>query len=630
MTPSANDALRLAPPPGRAEATAGPGAGTQADPPAGVDTPSRIGDAASRGNLVGLVLARDFQIVRRLGEGGMGTVYLAEQLSLKRKVAVKLLKAELAQDDVSRRRFETEAKAVAQLSHANIVQVYAVGEQDGLLFMALEFVDGWTLKDYLSRKGPPELPIALSIMRQVAGALARAAEVGIIHRDIKPENILLTRKVEVKVTDFGLSRIINQGHGLNLTQTGTSMGTPLYMSPEQVMGVPLDPRTDLYSFGATCYHLLAGHPPFTGDSAMAVGIKHVQDEPPPLAKIRPDLPADLAPLVHRLLAKRPEDRYQTAREVMRDLKRISDVAFGATGSVPSATLPVGGPSSTKLAASAPRPPVDATEPYIVESLPELTAKPPRRWVPWIIGLSLAAAVLAGAVVGQMLKPQEEPQPSATASIPVPAASASKATDPRLDFPFRRPGGGPLGPLRPNRDRPDPMEADLRRRIRETEKAGLGDSAQIEEGVRRRIELVFHYLLREPSRDLEKAGKFCEELRASKIPNYRLAGELCDAVVLALRREPFESTRLLKDLAVRLEKNDAERSIVNQMLKMPDHNLARLLTVAQLEISRQVPNAIIPQPVRELFLQARLNLPIEERKQDKKLLDLLPKPPEGKP
>src|SRR5262245_42198704 len=204
----------------------------------------------------------DFQLLRLLGEGGMGQVYRAEQLSLKRRVALKLLRSELASNEVSRRRFEAEAKAVAKLTHANIVQVYAVGEHDGLLFMALEYVDGRNLREHLHHRGPPELPTALSILRQAASALQRAAELGIVHRDIKPENILLTRKGEVKVADFGLSRVLSENQPANnLTQTGTTMGTPLYMSPEQVEGKPLDHRTDIYSLGVTCYHMLAGQPP---------------------------------------------------------------------------------------------------------------------------------------------------------------------------------------------------------------------------------------------------------------------------------------------------------------------------------------------------------------------------------
>src|SRR5262249_42490294 len=153
----------------------------------------------------------------------------------------------------------------------------------GITYIALEYVEGRNLKEFLVKKGPPDLLLALSFMRQVASALQRASELGIIHRDIKPENILLTRKGEVKVADFGLSRVLaGEQRPVNLTQSGVTMGTPLYMAPEQVEGKPVDPRTDIYSLGVTFYHLLAGEPPFNGSHAFEVALAHVRTEPEPL------------------------------------------------------------------------------------------------------------------------------------------------------------------------------------------------------------------------------------------------------------------------------------------------------------------------------------------------------------
>ncbi|MFO0849738.1 MAG: serine/threonine-protein kinase [Gemmataceae bacterium] len=277
----------------------------------------------------------DFHVVRPLGQGGMGTVYLARQLSLKRDVALKILRDDLAASPAALQRFQHEAEAVARVTHPNIVQVYAVGEADGLKYMALEYVEGRNLKEYLARKGPPDLPLALHLLRQVAAALQRAGEAGLVHRDIKPENILVTRKGEVKVADFGLARAFaSDAPAVNLTQTGMTLGTPLYMAPEQVQGKPTDHRTDLYSFGVTAFHLLAGQPPFTGATAFEVAVQHVQNPPPSLAAVRPDLPADLVGLVHTLMAKDPAARYQTARDVLRDLARIQKGA--------PVTLPAGG------------------------------------------------------------------------------------------------------------------------------------------------------------------------------------------------------------------------------------------------------------------------------------------------
>src|SRR5215207_4228936 len=172
----------------------------------------------------------DFELVRRIGVGGMGQVYLARQRSLKRQVAVKVLKGELAANVTALRRFQAEAEAVANITHAHIVQVYAIGDAQGLHYMALEYVDGRNLRDFLEKKGVPDVPLALEVMRQVASALERAGELGFVHRDVKPENILLSRRGEVKVTDFGLSRCFATDAPLHLTQSGVTMGTPLYMS----------------------------------------------------------------------------------------------------------------------------------------------------------------------------------------------------------------------------------------------------------------------------------------------------------------------------------------------------------------------------------------------------------------
>jgi serine/threonine-protein kinase len=264
----------------------------------------------------------DYRILRRLGRGGMADVYLAEQTSLRRQVALKLLKRELSTDETYVRRFHLEAQAAAALVHANIVQIYEVGRVDGHHYIAQEYVQGCNLKEYMTRRGLPEPKLALSILRQVAAALARAGDQGVVHRDIKPENIMLTKDGEVKVADFGLARVASNGNALNLTQVGVTMGTPLYMSPEQVEGKSFDARSDLYSLGVTSYHMLTGEPPFRGDTALAVAIQHVRSEPPRLETLRPDLPPALCRVVHKLMAKLPEQRYQSPREVLRELRSI--------------------------------------------------------------------------------------------------------------------------------------------------------------------------------------------------------------------------------------------------------------------------------------------------------------------
>jgi tRNA A-37 threonylcarbamoyl transferase component Bud32 len=271
-------------------------------------------------DLTGRVLG-DFRVERRLGQGGMGEVYLAHQLSLDRKVALKVLRPDLLTNPTNLSRFEAEATAVAKLNHPNIVHVYTLGDIDGLRYIAMEYVQGMNLREYLNKKGPPDLLQAMPIMKQAAQAIATAGEVGLIHRDIKPENLLLNRKGQVKVADFGLCRV--QGaETLHLTQPGITLGTPMYMSPEQVQGQPLDHRSDLYSLGVTFYHMLAGFPPFRAETPLALALKHVREVPVSLAVHRPDLPPDLVLLVMKLLAKEPSARYQTAKEMIRDLDRI--------------------------------------------------------------------------------------------------------------------------------------------------------------------------------------------------------------------------------------------------------------------------------------------------------------------
>ncbi len=272
----------------------------------------------------------DFRLLRKLGQGGMAEVWLAEQVSLSRRVALKLLKQELMQDEKYVSRFQREASAAGGLNHPNIVQVHTVGEDAGQHYIAQEYVKGMTLKQYLSKKGPPDLPMALHIMRQVSSALKAAGDAGIVHRDIKPENIMLTRKGDVKVADFGLAQLFGLGEGVDITQEGMTVGTPLYMSPEQIHGEKVDPRSDIYSFGVTCYHMLTGRPPFEGPTAMAIAVKHVHDEASPLGKLRPDLPKPVSEIVHRMLKKSPGDRYQSAGDLHNDVRRVQKAVRGAT------------------------------------------------------------------------------------------------------------------------------------------------------------------------------------------------------------------------------------------------------------------------------------------------------------
>jgi serine/threonine-protein kinase len=363
--------------------------------------------SASGPDLVGERLG-DFRILRRLGQGGMGEVYLAEQLSLRRKVAVKVMREDLAARPTTLERFQAESKIVAQLSHANVVQVHTVGEHHGRHYMVLEYVEGQSLRDYLLRKGPLDVLLVLSLMRQVANALLRAGEMGIVHRDIKPENILLTRKGEAKVADFGLSRCLALEQPPDLTRSGTTVGTPMYMSPEQVEGKPGDARSDLYSFGVTCYHMLAGRTPFEGSNAFEVALKHVRDEPAALETIRPDAPAALCAVVRKLMAKQPDARYQSARELLKDLARLRESLGGTTG-----FLPVG------------RPAADTPSEGAAPSAAALARRRPawRRWLPALAGLGIVVVLIVGVALCWPRRPAHTDAGPPAAPTPPPGAAA---------------------------------------------------------------------------------------------------------------------------------------------------------------------------------------------------------------
>ena len=272
-------------------------------------------------DLTGQTIA-GFSVLHRLGVGGMSEVYLAFQHSLHRHVALKVLRADFVGSDEHEQRFLQEARAVASLMHPNIVQVYDVGKFESIHYIAQEYVPGSNLSAFIQRRGALPLEESISILWQATAALQKAASIGLVHRDIKPDNLLLTPDGEVKVADFGLARA--RGQNQNLTAVGVTLGTPLYMSPEQIQGLSVDSRSDLYSLGATAYHMLAGRPPFSGDTAIALAMQHVQAEPTPLHQIRPDLPKELVDIIHKLLRKTPEERFASAMELARSLRMFID------------------------------------------------------------------------------------------------------------------------------------------------------------------------------------------------------------------------------------------------------------------------------------------------------------------
>jgi serine/threonine-protein kinase len=368
----------------------GNGPDTAEQPHRNPETSSGTWDVPAR-DLTGRTLG-DYQIERLLGRGGMGEVYLARQISLDRPVALKVLKPELAGNPAYMARFESEAWTAAKLNHPNIVHMYALGGEEGLKYIAMEYVAGITVRDYIARKGLPELPLALSIMKQAGQAVQAAGEAGLIHRDIKPENLLLTRKGQVKVADFGLCRRPD-ADSVKMTQHGTTLGTPMYMSPEQVRGQPHDHRSDLYSLGVTFYHILAGEPPFQAETPVAIALKHIHEPPVSLSVHRPDLPPALVDLVMRLIEKLPENRYQSAAEMLKDLARIrSDAATALAMRLEPASEEPRSALSTASRASG----MTVAEPLEAPARSKaITRRFPARRVPGWVWLVLGAAAAGG-------------------------------------------------------------------------------------------------------------------------------------------------------------------------------------------------------------------------------------------
>ncbi len=365
-----------------------------------------------------------YRIVRKLGQGGMGAVYLAEHKLMKRVVAVKMIASDLVNSPEAAERFQREVQAAARLDHRNIVRAYDADRAGGMMLLAMEFVTGRTLADVVASKGPLPVAYACQCVRQAAHGLQHAADRGMVHRDIKPQNLMLTDTGVVKILDFGLAKLASERKTrAGLTGTDVVMGTPEYIAPEQARDTAAaDIRADIYSLGCTLFCLLTGKPPFAGDTPIETMTKHVTDTPPAVTDVRPDVPAGLADVVGRMLAKDPAARPQTPREVAEAL-----AAFAKPGGKTPPPIPAGS--------------VFAGLPHVTMSMPRPRAAKPR-WRLAVTGVGVAAIVVALAIpwVGDVFRPKAEPPVTPAVDNP---KQAAEHTDGRAPTPAASDGFVPL-------------------------------------------------------------------------------------------------------------------------------------------------------------------------------------------
>jgi tRNA A-37 threonylcarbamoyl transferase component Bud32 len=298
--------------------------------------------------MIGTVLSGRYKLEAKLGSGGMSTVYLARDTTLDRSVAVKVMHREMSEQEDQLQRFRQEARAVAKLSHPNVVAVIDAGEDGGHPYIVFEYVEGETLKQRINRVGALDPQEALAYAIEIARGLTVAHNRNMVHRDIKPQNVLIDSEGRAKLTDFGISRQLEQD---GMTATGRVLGTTDYVAPEQAMGHPVDQRSDVYSLGVVLYEMLVGQVPFHADSQVGVAMKHVNEELPDVQQRRPELSAAAAMVVERATAKDPAQRYQEVGDLIDDLGTALEVEAaraGATTGEATSVLEAVAPEERKL------------------------------------------------------------------------------------------------------------------------------------------------------------------------------------------------------------------------------------------------------------------------------------------
>jgi serine/threonine-protein kinase len=341
-------------------------------------------------SLVGRVLADRYHILKRIGEGGMGRVYLGEHVKMNRQCAIKVMSPALVNDAESAARFAREASSAARIIHPNVAAVFDYGESEGLIYLVMEYVDGQPLSRILAREAPLSVDRALDLARQIADGLGAAHELGIIHRDLKPDNILVTRtrtgREVPKVVDFGIAKAVQDTTGESLTRTGLVIGTPEFMSPEQLLGDPVDARSDLYALGCILHLMLTATPPFAASTREQMIKRRLTEDAPHVQALDPGLPDSVDRIVERLLARSPGDRYGSAAEV-RDALAGTHARRASGDAAPRATLDTPRSAPTMPFASAAIAPTEVTEVAVL---------PPRiRERPHAASIALAVILVVG-------------------------------------------------------------------------------------------------------------------------------------------------------------------------------------------------------------------------------------------
>ena len=372
--------------------------------------------------LIDQVFDGRYKVVRKLGTGGMANVYLAEDQELGRRVAIKMLDDRHAQDEQFVERFRREAKNAAGLSHPNVVSIYDRGQAEGTYYIAMEYLEGRTLKELLVARGPTPVPVAIDYARQILAALGFAHQHGVVHRDIKPHNVAVAPDGRIKVMDFGIARAGTS----QMTETGSIIGTAQYLSPEQAKGAPVGPTSDIYSVGIVLYEMLTGSVPFTGDTPLEIAMKHLSATPEPPSEKRAEVPHELDSIVLRALAKRPEDRYQTAEDMDADLARAARGQAVAPETDEAATRVLSGVgAATQATEVIRRPPGSGQPPAYGPPTGFYEYEEPirrRSFWPWLLAAVLIAAAVAG---GWYVYTKVQDQLEATKPVAVPFVQGQK-------------------------------------------------------------------------------------------------------------------------------------------------------------------------------------------------------------